>query len=1458
MFLTLTMQRLYVVVVIGFVLSALFGCTKVQAQKYYVDLTYVYTGKCGPARCSGPIGGFNGQALAPHFEYTEPQSTYNISYYQICDTQICPRIGETNSMPGQYKNKKTGSAQYGNWSVTYCYEPNMEVISVVKNPTTSDVTVSMPIWGFKYEWQVRSGNGQFIPFQTVGDGVTALMSSTVTITPATLASLFGSAYNQNFSFQVIVTGCYARTSTISESVTITEPAPAVSLVGTPTKATCYQSATGTATLSISNSAVNNFYINCYNRTTGQSFAVPDGTLNTGQVHNGNYTIRGLRAGLWDFQVVNDAAMAANTWLEDVEVTEPTQVTVSFSTPPHNGYYIKCSGGTGDVTAIGNGGEGGYKDFEWNTGGVTTATLSGVVANTYKVKLKDRNDCQSAETPVILSAPSVVSASATSPKPYGGYEVKCHNLANGSATASGAGGVGGYTYAWSNGGNTATISNLAPDTYSVTVTDANGCPAPASVLLKAPAPIAFTIDKVQGLSCKGDTTAKFEAKPVMTTIIGTPHYQWQSGETRATIWAKGAGTYTVTVSDDQGCSTPGSTTLADPPGYTVSLASGLDYNGRAIKCNGDLNGKLVSTVRDAANTVTTATGYEWFKNGNSFSDGSQTVQEGLGKGTYKLVISYGLQCKAETQYTLNEPDPVAVTTTATSTVIYHGQAISCYNATDGSVRATVTGGTGAYTYLWNTGGTTSLLTDLGAGTYSVDVKDINGCPGKGDITLINPPKVTASIADVSDYNGFGVSCTSSTDGTMTATGSGGTNVFTYSWSNGRNTAINSGLGGGAYTVTVSDNNGCAAQASQTLKVPALLEAQVDSYTDVACNGGRDGVIRLQGVGGAGTYEYSRNGVDWFPDPEFAGLPVGTYALSIRDNNGCSASATQTLNQPTALGLVFQDIDPAFCADARGGATASASGGVAGYTYSWTDAGGNVISAAARLSNVPGGLYKVTVHDAHNCPIADSVGITSTDGAKADYTAVSALCHDSSDGSAALTITEGDGPFIIKWPDGQSTLQGTNLKGGNYTVLITDGHACTVVKQVTVPAPMPLTLNVQSSTQPTCNGDCDGSLTLQAGGGVGAYQYSWNARTGVTQNNLCHGTYNVVLTDDNGCRLDQQVTLREPEVLTVSMLSSVQATCTDGCDGRLEVVGEGGNSGYIYSWDGGIAGASRSDLCPGEYSVMVTDAKGCVGSNILTLANTPPVAVDLGGGVTLCVGQTYTLNAGPGWNKVQWGGSTAVTGTTQQVTLKEPGTYWVEVLDTKGCVGRDTFLLETSYDLLQASFMIPKEAVVGDTVAMIDVSWPLPELVDWSFPLEMKQVSASDDVVFGQFNTPGSYNVGLTARLGECRDYVEKDIVIIEGGEDETGGRLGYEEYVKAFGVYANPNNGAFDVVVNLAKADDIMLSIWSGQTGSLVAKLAQRGNASYSVHVDLRPLSSGTYVLRLDHARGSSYLRFIVQ
>jgi len=1249
-----------------------------------------------------------------------------------------------------------------------------------------------------------------------------------------------------------------RAKRVSNMVQIDLDAPQPTVVpGTPVNAVCYGDANGSVTLDISSPVATSFLISADNTLTPQS---PDYQVSVGA---GVKNMTGLTAGAWKFTVENNDGDAIGHCNIDkvVPIGQPSApVTIAIDSSKHNGYAISCYAGTdGTATAVASGGNGNYKDYSWSSG-ETSVSVSGKGKGSYTVSLTDIKGCPASKT-FKLTSPPVLKATPTIPKPYNGYSVSCYDKTDGSASVTGSGGVGGtYGYSWSNGLTTATATGLGVNTYTVKVSDANGCESPAAqVVMTAPDTIDFTIGVITPLACAGDSTGILEAKPVATTIIGSPHYLWTSGETDATIRDKPTGTYTVKVSDDQGCSTTKSKTLDDPLGYTVELLPGSDYNGVPIKCYKGTNGKLITTVRNPAGVVAAPQDYTWYRNG-AFAGSGTTLssQDGLDEATYRIEITYGTGCKAYDQVYLDAPDELTVTVAATTLATFHGQPISCRDSTDANVKATVNnGGTGPYTYLWDNGKTTSLLSGVGAGVYTVTVKDVNGCPATNKITLDNPAAVVASISDLSNHTGYGVSCALSTDGTMTASGSGGTGVYTYSWSNaGRTTAVNGSLGKGIYTVTVSDNNGCHDQASETITEPPVLEASIGSYTDVACNGGSDGVISLAATGGAGDYEYSRNGTTWIEEAAFAGLAIGTYTLTVRDGNNCSASAVQKLIQPPALALGFKDIEPAFCADPRGAATADVSGGVTGYTYSWTNVQGDVVSTAMRLTNARGGIYTVTIHDAHNCPITDKVGITSTDGAQVDYTATAALCHDSSDGSAMLSVA-GDGPFVIEWPDGQSTLTGVSLKGGDYIVSVTDGHDCTVIEEVTVPAPEALGLDVASFTAPTCNGDCDGALTLVARGGTGTYDYTWNNQHGVSQTGLCKGTYAVVLTDVNNCRLEQPVVLNEPDVLTLKTESSTLATCTDGCDGKLTVVGAGGNGGYAYSWDGGIDGSGRSNLCPGDYSVMVTDVKGCVGGAVVTLANTPPVRVDLGGGVTLCVGQTYSLDAGTGWKTVQWSGN-GLSSNVQVVTIKDPGSYWLDVVDSKGCVGRDTFLLETSYDLLQASFMVPAEAAVGDTVAIVDISWPLPESVEWSLPLEMKRISGGEDMVFGQFNTAGTYAVGLKAHLGECVDYVEKSIVILEGEFDDTDGRLGYEEYVKAFGLYANPNDGSFDVIVELADADDIMLSVWNGQTGALVGKVSERGNASYSVHVDLRPLSAGAYVLRLDHGKGSSYLRFIVR
>ncbi|HEY9007221.1 MAG TPA: SprB repeat-containing protein, partial [Ohtaekwangia sp.] len=628
------------------------------------------------------------------------------------------------------------------------------------------------------------------PFKSL----TGKTQNTISLSASELVALgFSNPYNTIFYVRVSDAALSGRTSAVT-SFHLYAPSPAVSITGS-SDVVCKGESNGTVTFEISNAVpeVNRFYIN-YTHT--------DGTANVDTlVYTGTHQITGLKAGDWTFVVTNnydkDNYGLCNTSVS-ATVKEPTQVTVDFNTPLYNGYAIKCKGGaTGETTAIGSGGVGGYKDFSWNTG-ATTDKITGLAAGTYTVTLKDANNCI-AFGQVVLQEPTALQASAATTTNYNGYPVSCWDKTDGAVKGTATGGLSGYTYLWSSGGSTNIASGLGVGTYTLTVTDANRCTAQTSIALTAPPPIDFAINELASLTCPGDQTAILEARPVASTIIGSAHYSWLSGETVSTIQDKGAGTYSVTVSDDQGCSTTKSRTLTDPPPNTVSISPLSNYNGSYIKCNGESNGSLAAIVKDENNNTITAQDYLWTAGTRALGEGATlSTLNNLGKGQYKVVITYRNQCKAEASYFLSEPDPVTVAVSIASN--YNGQAISCYNMTDGKLHAVATGGTGALSYLWNTGATGSLLSNVGAGSYTATVKDVNGCTATQTMELQNPEPVQASITSVSDYSGYGISCYGLSDGSITAEGTGGTGVYTYTWSNGKTSAVINSLPTGNYTVT----------------------------------------------------------------------------------------------------------------------------------------------------------------------------------------------------------------------------------------------------------------------------------------------------------------------------------------------------------------------------------------------------------------------------------------------------------------------------------------------------------------------------------------------------------------------------------------------------------------------------------------------------------------------------------
>ncbi len=255
----------------------------------------------------------------------------------------------------------------------------------------------------------------------------------------------------------------------------------------------------------------------------------------------------------------------------------------------------------------------------------------------------------------------------------------------------------------------------------------------------------------------------------------------------------------------------------------------------------------------------------------------------------------------------------------------------------------TGGTGCVSHIsWNNGATTASITGISAGTYAVTISDANGCTDSASVVITEPISLIAST--IVDSN---ISCNTGNDGGATATATGGTMPYTYSWSNAATTASITGVSAGTYSVTISDANGCTDSASVTITEPAAIVASAALDNNVSCNAGNDGGATASALGGTMPYTYS-----WSASAGSAttaivtGLSAGTYSVTITDQNGCTDSASITITEPTAVIASTSVDNNVSCNNANdGAATASAIGGTGAFTYSWSASAGSATTATA---------------------------------------------------------------------------------------------------------------------------------------------------------------------------------------------------------------------------------------------------------------------------------------------------------------------------------------------------------------------------------------------------------------------------------------------------------------------------------------------------------------------------------
>ena len=843
----------------------------------------------------------------------------------------------------------------------------------------------------------------------------------------------------------------------------------------------------------------------------------------------------------------------------------TNVTVNpLPVPNITGTLAFCSGNNSNLNA-----GGGFSSYLWSTGAVTQV-LNVTTAGNYVVTVTNANGCSASTNAVVTVNPLPV------PNITGTFA-----FCQGSNTTLNAGG-GFASYLWSNGATTQNITVSNANTYTVTVTSAVGCvntDAQAVTMNANPVPAITGTNVI----CQGTNTS-FSAGP------GYSAYQWSTGASGSTVNLNTAGTYTVTVTDANGCT--GTTTRV----LTVNPLPTPAITGTTSFCQGN-NSNLNAGAGFGS--------YLW-----STGATSQLLNV-TASGTYTVTVTNGFGCSAATSV------PVIVNPLP-SPVISGPLAICSGN------NGTLNAGAGYATYLWNTGAVTQTINVTTAGNYTVTVTSNAGCTGSTSVPLTVNPLPAPAITGV----------TTICQGTTTVLDAGA-GYSHYLWSNG-STAQTVTLGvAGPVTVIVTDANGCSAQTATAVNVnqnPVPAISGVNAF----CHGQSS---TLDAGVGYSSYLWSTGAVS----RTISVSTAGNYTVTVTAATGCSGTDNQfiTVNQNPAPVISG---GTGIC---QGTTTnLNAGGGYASYLWS-TGATSQQISVGTA------GNYTVTVTSAFGCSGSGTTSMVINALPQPVITGVTTICQ-----GTTTVFDAGAGYAAYLWSNGSTAQTITQGTAGNFTVTVTDANGC-VNSDMT-------SLTVNALPVPSISGTtgfCQGlNSNLNAGAGYSGYLWSNGATTQVI-NVTTAGNYTVTVTDGNGCKANTS-TLITVYPNPSPVINGGTGICA-GTSTTLNVPGTYAS----YLWNTGATTQNIQVSTAGNYTVTVTTAFGCTGSNLTTMVINQLPVPSITGITAVCQGVTTTFDAGSGYAAYQWSNGS----TTQTISPGTAGTYTVTVTDGNGCKNDDAIAL-----------------------------------------------------------------------------------------------------------------------------------------------------------------------------------------
>ena len=620
--------------------------------------------------------------------------------------------------------------------------------------------------------------------------------------------------------------------------------------------------------------------------------------------------------------------------------------------------LKCTGdATGAINVRASGGTGAYS-YRWSTTPTQTAdTAKNLAAGRYFVTVTDQNNCTVSKD-TTLTEPPQLNATISQFK-----NIKCKSDANGTATPSVLGGTPfqgnfRYIYKWNDPQqqDAVTAVNLPVGTYTVSVTDTNGCMDTANVTITEPATAVQVFPIQTKLSCYNSNTG--EARVNATGGGGNYSYKWSNLQNTQSITGLSRQFYTVTVTDINGCRAIDSVAIQTYDSIKANIAV------IQPRCYNTATGSLELTAVNGGASSNNMNNYFYRWNSNPAQTTAQAINLSGGR-SFTVTVTDTEGCTQSFSQYMGQPGPILLSA--------FSKPVSCFSGSDGQAQINAIGTNNSFTYRWSDAGnqTTQQATQLPAGRFSVTITDSTGCRRDTVVDVTQPSRLKIDKKTIVDNK-----CVGDTLGRVSLTVVGGMPRYNILWSNGDTSNAIKSIRSGVYIVTISDANGCKLFDTIIVKSPPVLEADV-SVTPVKCFGDRNGTIIIDAFGGTQPFYFSLNGKDFNGINQIVGVRASSYDVYVKDANNCIWFDNVTVATPPRF-MIEATPDITINLGDKTQLFASPSNNRGPVTLTWKQPYDSTLSClkcpnpvANPMSTI---LYVVNGVDTVGCRAADSVKVT----------------------------------------------------------------------------------------------------------------------------------------------------------------------------------------------------------------------------------------------------------------------------------------------------------------------------------------------------------------------------------------------------------------------------------------------------------------------------------------------------